>query len=156
VTNSSLPYTRLDVCNRFLESVRHSVVLGLEVLSAEEHAVRVRVPWREDLVGNPETGVMHGGAIFAMMDHAGGMAVTCRTFPTFEITPTIDFRVDHLRGPAKGAAVVCEATCYRLTNHVAFVRITTWEEGAEDEPIATGLATYTRLKIETAGKVVGQ
>ncbi|WP_421711293.1 PaaI family thioesterase [Alcanivorax sp.] len=101
MTNSSLPYTRLDVCNRFLESVRHSVVLGLEVLSAEEHAVRVRVPWREDLVGNPETGVMHGGAIFAMMDHAGGMAVTCRTFPTFEITPTIDFRVDHLRGPAR-------------------------------------------------------
>tara|TARA_B100000446_G_scaffold118195_2_gene110312 strand:- start:3041 stop:3520 length:480 start_codon:yes stop_codon:yes gene_type:complete len=156
VTDSSPPFTRLDVCNRFLESVRHSVVLGMEVVSAEETAVRTRLPWREDLVGNPETGVMHGGAIFAMMDHAGGMSITCRTFPVFEITPTIDFRVDHLRGPAKGAAVVCEASCYRLTPHVAFVRITSWEEGNEDAPIATGLATYTRLKIDKAGQVVGQ
>ncbi|WP_237738853.1 PaaI family thioesterase [Alcanivorax hongdengensis] len=154
MTKSSKEFTRLDICNRFLSSVRHSVVLGLEVVSAEEMQVRVRMPWREDLVGNPETGVMHGGAIFAMMDQAGGMAITCRTFPTFEITPTIDFRVDHLRGPAKGAAVICEASCYRLTTHVAFVRITTWEEGNDAEPIATGLATYTRMQIDSAGKVV--
>ncbi|WP_328594606.1 PaaI family thioesterase [Alcanivorax sediminis] len=156
VTDSSPTFTRLDICNRFLESVRHSKVLGMEVLSAEEMCVRARLPWREDLVGNPDSGVMHGGAIFAMMDQAGGMAVTCRTFPAFEITPTIDFRVDHLRGPAKGVAVVCEASCYRLTNHVAFVRLTSWEEGNDEEPIATGLATYTRMKIDNAGKVVGQ
>lgn len=155
VTDSSPSFTRLDICNRFLESVRHSKVLGMEVLSAEEHCVRTRLPWREDLVGNPDTGVMHGGAIFAMMDQAGGMAVTCRTFPTFEVTPTIDFRLDHLRSPSKGAAVICEASCYRLTSNVAFVRLTSWEEGHE-EPIATGLATYTRLKIDNAGRVVGQ
>lgn len=153
MTTSTPTPSRLDVCNRFLETVRHSVVLGLEVVSAEEDGVRARVPWREDLVGNPETGVMHGGAIFAMMDHTGGMAVTCSTYPVFEITPTIDFRVDHLRGPAKGAAVVCYAQCYRLTPHVAFVRITTWEEGNEEEPIATGLATYTRLKIGSGAAV---
>ncbi len=156
MTEKTLPYTRLDICNRFLESVRHSVVLGLEVVSASEEGVRVRMPWRDDLVGNPDTGVMHGGAIFAMMDQAGGMAITCSTFPTFEITPTIDFRVDHLRSPGKGRAVVCEATCYRLTTHVAFVSVTTWEEGGDDAPIATGLATYTRLKINKAGTVVGQ
>ncbi len=156
VTDSSPPFTRLDICNRFLDSVRHSKVLGMQVLSAEEFSVRTVLPWREDLVGNPENGMMHGGAIFAMMDQAGGMAVTCRTFPNFEITPTIDFRLDHLRGPAKGASVICEASCYRLTNHVAFVKLTSWEEGNEEEPIATGLATYTRLKIDKAGKVVGQ
>ena len=61
----------MDVCNRSLETVRHSRNLGMEVLSAEEDGVRVRLPWREDLVGNPDTGVLHGGAIFAMMDQAG-------------------------------------------------------------------------------------
>jgi uncharacterized protein (TIGR00369 family) len=156
VTEKTLPYTPKDLCNRFLESVRHSAVLGLEVVSATKDSVRLRMPWREDLVGNPETGVVHGGAIFAMMDQAGGMAITCRNFPTFEITPTIDFRVDHLRSPGKGKAVVCEAICYRLTNHVAFVSVTTWEEGGDDEPVATGLATYTRLQINKAGAMVGQ
>lgn len=148
--------SRLAACQRFLESVRHSMVLGLEVLSAEEYAVRVRIPWRADLVGNPDTDIMHGGAIFAMMDQAGGMAVTCRTFPAFEITPTIDFRVDHLHGPAPGTAVVCEATCYRLTTHVAFVRITAWQEGREDEPVAAAQATYTRLQINTTNNTVSQ
>lgn len=154
MSHTESPPSRLDICRRFLSRVRHSVVLGMEVLDASESRVRARLPWREELVGNPETGVTHGGAIFAMMDHAGGMAVTCKTYPVFEITPTIDFRVDHLRAPAAKAAVVCESHCYRLTEHVAFVRITAWEEGDEDNPIATGLATYTRLKIDKAGKVV--
>ena len=102
----------MDVCNRSLETVRHSRNLGMEVLSAEEDGVRVRLPWREDLVGNPDTGVLHGGAIFAMMDQAGGMANSCRLYPNFEITPTIDFRVDHLHAPTPGKAVICYATSY--------------------------------------------
>ena len=145
--------TRLDYCQRFLESVRHSMVLGLEIEWADERGVRVRMPWRADLVGNPDTRMIHGGAIFAMMDQAGGLSITCATYPAFEITPTIDFRVDHLRGPEPGTAVVCEAECYRLTSNVAFVRVTTWAEGVE-EPIATGLATYTRMQIPAAGEMV--
>ena len=125
------------------------------VLSAEEDGVRVRLPWREDLVGNPDTGVLHGGAIFAMMDQAGGMANSCRLYPNFEITPTIDFRVDHLHAPTPGKAVICYASCYRLTPNVTFVRLTTWEEGEEEgEPVATGLATYTRMKLDKNGRVV--
>ncbi len=111
----------MDVCNRSLETVRHSRNLGMEVLSAEEDGVRVRLPWREDLVGNPDTGVLHGGAIFAMMDQAGGMANSCRLYPNFEITPTIDFRVDHLHAPTPGKAVICHASCYRLTPNVTFL-----------------------------------
>lgn len=154
MTESTVPYTRLDVCNRSLETVRHSNRLGMQVLSAGEEGVQVRLPWREDLVGNPDSGVLHGGAIFAMMDQAGGMANSCRLFPNFEITPTIDFRVDHLHAPTPGKAVICHATCYRLTTHVTFVRLTTWEEGMEDgEPVATALATYTRMKLDKNGRV---
>lgn len=154
MTEKSIPYTRLDVCNRSLETVRHSRNLGMEVLSAEEEGVRVRLPWREDLVGNPDTGVLHGGAIFAMMDQAGGMANSCRLYPNFEITPTIDFRVDHLHAPTPGKAVICHASCYRVTANVTFVRLTTWEEGQEEgEPVATGLATYTRMKLDKNGRV---
>jgi len=145
----------MDVCHRSLQTVRHSRSLGLEVVSAEEEGVCLRLPWREDLVGNPETGVLHGGAIFAMMDHAGGMANACRLYPSFEITPTVDFRVDHLHAPAPGKAVICRASCYRLTPNVTFVRMTSWEEGQEDgEPVATGLATYTRMKLDKNGRMI--
>jgi uncharacterized protein (TIGR00369 family) len=145
------PWTRLDVCRRFVETVRHSTNLGIEVLEARETSVRCRMAWREDLVGNPDTGVLHGGAVFAFMDQAGGLANACAIYPNFEITPTIDFRVDHLGAPEPGQAVICEAECYRLSSQVTFVRLTTFAENDEQRPVATGLATYMRMKIPGPG-----
>lgn len=143
------PLTRLDVCRRYVAGVKHSHVLGIEVLTATERRARVRLPWREELVGNPDTGVIHGGAIFAFMDQAGGLANACTSFPKFEITPTIDMRVDHLRAPAKGRAIICDAECYRDSSQVMFVRMTVFEEGGDDEPVATALATYMRMQLQT-------
>lgn len=143
----SIEMTRMSACEAFVSRVEHSARLGMTVLEAVERKVRVRLPWREDLVGNPETGVLHGGAIFAFMDQAGGLANTCTTFPVFEITPTIDMRVDHLRAPASGKAVICEAECYRMSQQVMFVRMSVFEEGDEADPVATGLATYMRMTL---------
>lgn len=160
MTSQDAPgYTRLDICRRFVASVKHSTLLEMEVLAADQESVRVRMPYQEALVGNPETGVTHGGAIFALMDQAGGLANACRIFPDFEITPTIDMRVDHLRAPRPQHGVVCEAHCYRLSQHVAFVRMSVFEEGTNSEPasselLATGLATYMRMKFPGADRVV--
>ena len=76
MTSESTPkYTRLDICRRFVTSVRHSVELGIDVTDADEHRVRALMPWQEKLVGNPDTGVLHGGAVFAFLDQVGGLAV---------------------------------------------------------------------------------
>lgn len=141
--------TRFTACERFIQNVKHSASLEMELVEATEKGVTVRLPWKEELVGNPETGVIHGGAIFAFMDQAGGLANTCNTFPEFEITPTIDMRVDHLYAPAKGKAIMCHAECYRRSSQVMFVRMTVYEEGHASEPVATGLATYMRMKLPT-------
>ncbi len=148
MTSESTPkYTPLDICRRFVTSVRHSAELGIEVTDASEQRVRALMPWQEKLVGNPDTGVLHGGAVFAFLDQVGGLAVVTRIYPEFEITPTIDFRLDHLRAPGKGKNLIGIAECYRLSEHVAFVRLSAFEEGQEDEPVTTGLATYMRMKI---------
>ena len=152
---NSPSYTRLQVCERYVASVRHSAELGIEILDPGEQGVRARMGWQERLVGNPETGVIHGGAIFAFLDQLGGLAAAMRLFPEFEITPTIDSRIDHLRAPAPGAAIIGAADCYRLSEHVAFIRLEAWAEGS-DEAIATGLATYMRMKLPKAGRMVSQ
>lgn len=144
--------TRQDVCERFVASVRHSTRLNMQVLEALEDRVTVRMPYSEDLVGNPDTGVIHGGAIFTLIDQAGGLANCCRLFPEFELTPTIDMRVDHLRAPRPGRGILCYSHCYRLSEHVAFVSSRVFEEEAEGVPsdlgeIATCLATYMRMKL---------
>lgn len=141
------------MCERYVDAVRHSRELGIEILEARDQSVRARLPWQEKLVGNPDTNMIHGGAIFAFLDQLGGLANALRVFPTFEITPTIDFRIDHLRAPTPGKAIIGEAECYRLSDHVAFVKLEAFAEGS-DEPIATGLATYMRMQVGNAGSIV--
>lgn len=154
MTNKTAPeFTRVQMCERYVDAVRHSRELGIEILEAREQSVRARLPWQERLVGNPDTNMIHGGAIFAFLDQLGGLANALRVFPVFEITPTIDFRIDHLRAPTPGKAIFGEAECYRLSDHVAFVKFEAFAEGT-DEPIATGLATYMRMQVDNAGSVV--
>lgn len=112
------------------------------------------MPYQDTIVGNPETRVLHGGAIFALMDQAGGLAGACAIYPEFEITPTIDMRVDHIRAPEVGYGVVCHAECYRLSQHVVFVRMSVVEERNAEILVATGVATYMRMKLPGANKVV--
>ena len=49
--------------------------LGGEILEFENGRGRMRLPFANHLVGNPETGVVHGGVITAMLDQACGMAI---------------------------------------------------------------------------------
>lgn len=146
--------SRLEICRRFVASVRHSTELKLDVHKANESSVEVFMPYQESIVGNPETRVLHGGAIFALMDQAGGLAGACAIYPEFEITPTIDMRVDHIRAPEVGYGVVCHAECYRLSQHVVFVRMSVVEERNPETLVATGVATYMRMKLPGANKVV--
>lgn len=145
---------RLEICRRFVASVRHSTELGLEVREATESTVTVYMPYHERLVGNPDNKVLHGGAIFAMMDQAGGLAGACAIYPNFEITPTIDMRVDHIRAPKMGDGIVCVAECYRLSRSVVFVRMNVYGESNKDTLVATGTATYMRMKLPSAAKRV--
>jgi len=154
VSESKSKQTRLDICRKFVASVRHSKELSLEVRSATEDTVHVYMPYRECLVGNPDNKIIHGGAIFAMMDQAGGLAGACAIYPDFEITPTIDMRVDHLRAPAVGEGLICKAECYRLSQSVVFVRMDVYAENDTDTLISTGMATYMRMKIPTANRIV--
>jgi hypothetical protein len=54
--------TRRDMARAFFKVIPHSVVLGLEVLSVEPGLVIARLPYRPEIVGNPYSGQIHGGA----------------------------------------------------------------------------------------------
>ena len=52
-----------------------AVALGLRTLEIEHGRVVMTAPYREDLIGNPATGVIAGGVVTTMLDHASGQAV---------------------------------------------------------------------------------
>jgi uncharacterized protein (TIGR00369 family) len=87
--------------------------------SDAEGRCTLRLPFREALIGDPERGFLHGGAVTTLLDTLGAAAVFARGLP---LQATLDLRVDYLRPALGGADLWAEAHCYRVTRHVAFVR----------------------------------
>ena len=50
-------------------------LLGLTFERLDSGEILVKLPMRDELIGNLETGTVHGGAISAMLDVTGGLAV---------------------------------------------------------------------------------
>ncbi len=112
----------------------------MEVVEIGPHRAVVRLPHREELIGDPARGVVFGGAITTLLDHAGGLAVSCSLE---ELTPiaTLDLRLDYLRAAGPRMDLLGEVDCYKLTKHVAFVRGRAWDRRADD-PFATCVGTF--------------
>ena len=118
----------------------HTHALGFAFDGLEGARVRFRVPWRGDLVGDPDTGVLAGGLVTALLDHVGGLAVWI-ALDRFEPIATLDLRVDYMRAAEPGRDLIAEARCYRLTHSIAFVRAWAFEDGPDD-PVAAAQAAY--------------
>src|SRR5687768_7668216 len=52
--------------NWFSDTIPHNKALGLQVVDVRRGFASMRLEWREELVGNPETGVLAGGPLTAM------------------------------------------------------------------------------------------
>lgn len=118
----------------------HTHALGFAFAGLEGDRVRLRVPWREDLVGDPGTDVLAGGLVTTLLDHVGGLAVWVG-LDRFEAIATLDLRVDYMRPAEPRRDLIAEARCYRLTRSIAFVRAWAFED-SPDNPVAAAQSSY--------------
>jgi uncharacterized protein (TIGR00369 family) len=137
-----MPRLALERLHQMLTGGRvpHHVALGLRAVAAEESHVVVGLPYATHLVGNPETGVLHGGAITALLDCVSAMAVWHRQVAQTRIA-TIDLRIDYARLPVPGREVLAHAECYQLSRLVAFTRAVAYHDSPLD-PVAAAAATF--------------
>lgn len=124
----------------FADNVPHNKALGIVIDDVGDRWARFRLPYDVRLIGDPESGVLHGGVITALLDGCSGAAVFA-SLPRMQPIATLDLRIDYL-GPAEvGRDVRALATCHHLTRNVAFVRATAFHDD-EDRPIATSAGTF--------------
>ncbi|MEM9739623.1 MAG: PaaI family thioesterase [Pseudomonadota bacterium] len=114
--------------------------LGFEMLTIDKAKVSGKVAWQEQLVGDPETGVIAGGVITALLDNLCGVAVGA-ALTEFRSMATLDLRIDYMRPATKGVDILAEAECYHITRSIAFCRATAFH-GDKDRMIATATATF--------------
>lgn len=133
--------TKTDIARQFIEAIPHSKALGMRLTDMGEGVATIEMPYDEKLVGDPETGVIHGGAVSALMDTCCGAAVMCHPASAGG-TATIDLRIDYMRAATPGQTITAHATCYHVTRTVAFVRATATDADA-DNPVAAATGAFT-------------
>jgi len=131
---------RLRMAKGFTTGVPHNRALGMELLELHHAEAVFRLPYDPKLIGNPDTGVIHGGAITALLDGASGAAVFA-ALPEMVPIATLDLRIDYLRPADVGRPVLARATCYKMTRNVAFTRAVAYHDDPAD-PIAHSVGTF--------------
>jgi uncharacterized protein (TIGR00369 family) len=124
---------------QFVSSLPYAKALGIELVAHDPrgHCV-LRLPWREDLVGDPDSGVLHGGVITGLLDSLGAAVVLARQL---RLQATLDLRIDYLRAATPRVDLIGDAECYRVTRHVAFVR-GSCHQGDPQRPVANLTAAF--------------
>lgn len=127
----------------FLAALRHCQLLGIQVHETTPAGLTLRLPYSAQIIGNPQTGVIHGGAITTLMDTTCGISTVC-VLPEFEICPTIDLRIDYMRAAKPNQDVFGFAECHRVTADIIFVRGIAYQDD-KNEPIAHVVGTFMRM-----------
>jgi uncharacterized protein (TIGR00369 family) len=125
--------------------------LGLEVVSVDPAQATLRLPYSDALVGDPDTGVIAGGAVTTLLDHTCGQSVWA-ALAEYTSIATLDLRIDYMRAAEPGLDITAHAHCYKLTRSVAFVRAQAYDKDPAD-PIATAQATF--MLDSNAGRAAG-
>ncbi len=118
----------------------HNGFIGVRYHAHGDGWVELELPYRDDLVGDPATGVLASGPVITLMDMATSMA-TWLTRAAFTPQATLDLRVDYLRPAEPGRNVIGRGECYKLTSAIAFVRGEA-HDGDPSRPLAHVAGTF--------------
>lgn len=134
--------TRRDmIARQFIEAIPHAKELEMQLTALDDGKAVIGMDYDPRLVGDPDTGVIHGGAVSALMDTCAGAAVM--SHPAAAVaTATLDLRIDYMRAATPGERITATAECYHVTRSVAFVRATAVDHDA-DRPVATATGAFT-------------
>ena len=125
---------RRDDPNHLIDAVPYAGTLGLRGAATPEGLV-TRLPFRQDLVGNPHLPALHGGVVAAFLELTAAFSLLWR-LDGDAIPRSVTLSVDYLRsaGPRESFG---RGEITRLGRRVANVRVLAWQDDPA-RPFAQG------------------
>lgn len=145
-----------DIQQRFMMAQGGSpyfAALGATVVAAEPGKSTMCLPYSDKLVGNPDTGVVHGGVITGMLDHACGMAVGSKLGVgaanpgSLRGIATLDLRIDYMKAAKPKVDIIVVGECVKVTRQIVFARARAYQE-SEDNLIASATAAFIVTELQ--------
>ena len=124
----------------FARKVGHGRALGLDYRDSGDNWAELSLPWKEQLVGVADSGILASGAIVSLIDTASGASVWMMLGKFVPIV-TLDLRLDYLRPALKGETIYARCECVKITRRIAFIRGVA-HAGHPDKTIPHSAATF--------------
>jgi len=138
------PSDKEKIVNRMSNFIPHTHLQGICLESIVGEELTLRLPYRKELVGDPQTGAIHSGVLTMLLDHTLGTASICCDQIGATITPTLDLRVDHLGVAPADMDIFAVARVYKVTRRVAFTSGFAYCKSRE-EPIARATGSWVLM-----------
>ncbi len=129
-----------DMFGTIIDNTPYMKAIGATYVGRGDDGVTMRLPYREDLIGDPQTRVIASGVVTALLDNGSGMAVWDR-INEFKPIATLDLRIDYMRAAVPERDLLVTAHCYKLTRSIGFVRAFAYED-SPDDPVAAAQSAF--------------
>ncbi len=129
-----------DFFPQIIDNTPYMKAIGATLDRVDADGVTMRLPWREDLIGNAESRVIASGVVTALLDNGCGMAMWDK-MDEFKPIATLDLRIDYMRPAKPGLDLQVTAKCYKLTRTIGFVRAFAYD-ATPDDPVAAAQAAF--------------
>jgi uncharacterized protein (TIGR00369 family) len=141
VLSNQQKYRLVKIMN---EHIPHTALLGIQIVSIDGEELTLKLPYQKSLVGDPEAGTLHGGALTVLLDQTLGMSTVCCDRVEPSVTPTLDLRIDHLGVAPSGMDIFACARVYKTTRKILFVEGFAYCE-SRNKPIAKATGSWVRV-----------
>ena len=127
-----------------VRAVPYASFLGVEIQQQGNEVITV-LPFKEDLIGNPNLPAIHGGVIGAFLEITAVLQLLFET-ACERIPKTVDVNFDYLRS-GRDVTTYGRAIVNRQGRRVANVRSEIWQE-SRDRPIALSQGHYLLTPLQ--------
>lgn len=130
----------------FNEGIPFNQYIGITAERIEYGTASMSVAFREDLVGDPDKYILHGGVVCSLIDTTGGLtAFSVLDYPRERTVNTVDMRVDFLR-PARGRRFLATGKVIRKGKRICVTVVEVTND--DDVLVAHGTASYSILATD--------